>query len=326
MFIKANCSHLNCNYHKHDLIENIGCNHFKCMPKITTTINNRQHTIFHCQCCLYKNNQLDHKDKSIDPHNSTPTTEKLFIINTKVNNFVNHSSERMFCCDQCHEWFIPLWSQIHCPTNRRYIPKDDNLPYDHQNHQHHRSSSQPQTKSEKLIQNHSSSEIIQYDENEGRKVIKQTYELGNNDDNNNNPSKTHCTYEPAVNQKHIFTRRSQQSHHHHQQQQQKCRTKRRAKSVLPIHSTSSDTNNGTNNSPMKLSHYKLHADIIQTELDNHLVNRNDSSKKFIYPYPLEQLTNLKKYHKVRRQNRIYLGQLNVQEWLDKTVNGKCSPY
>lgn len=179
--------------------------------------------------------------------------------------------------------------------------------YNH--HYYHRSSSQPQTKHERIIQNHLSKNHRCNHNDEYRTSLEQTFM--NNDITNNNIQCSNIQHRIQFNQQSC----KRQSKHRHK------RTRRRAKSYLPIHRLlSNDINNQINDSSAKSNHYKLDSYRSQKELDHQtMMKKND---KFIVDPSLDlnqRLIHLKQDHKFKRYNRKYLGQLNVQEWLNKTL-------
>uniref|UniRef100_A0A094ZUP7 Uncharacterized protein n=1 Tax=Schistosoma haematobium TaxID=6185 RepID=A0A094ZUP7_SCHHA len=179
--------------------------------------------------------------------------------------------------------------------------------YNH--HYYHRSSSQPQTKHERIIQNHLPKNHRCNHNDEYRTSLEQTFM--NNDTNNNNIQCSNIQHRIQFNQQSC----KRQSKHRHK------RTKQRAKSYLPIHRLlSNDINNQVNDSSAKSNHYKLESYKSQKQIDHQsMMNKND---KFIVDPSLDlnqRLIHLKQDHKFKRYNRKYLGQLNVQEWLNKTL-------
>ncbi|VDP86705.1 unnamed protein product [Schistosoma mattheei] len=173
---------------------------------------------------------------------------------------------------------------------------------------YHRSSSQPQTKHERIIQNHLSKTHRCNHNDEYRTSLEQTFM---NNDTNNNIQCSNIQHRIQFNQQ----SHKRQSKHRHK------RIKRHAKSYLPIHRLlSNDINNQVNNSSAKLNHYKLESYTSQKQIDHQsMMNKND---KFIVDHSLDlnqRLIHLKQDHKFKRYNRKYLGQLNVQEWLNKTL-------
>ncbi|CAH8865015.1 unnamed protein product [Trichobilharzia szidati] len=299
--LKTNCNNIQWNAHQAYSRENTQCDHLKCC---TSTINDRfdppTTTMLHCQCCLNTHKVECNGQKSIEMCNNTAgdfISDKLVATNTNANCFRNHTSTPMFCCHHCRQWFVPLWSQINCSRNRKRISKDDRIAYNLQNHQsYHRSSSQPQTKTERMIQNQSSDQI---------KPIKQTCEYHGH---NISPDKTTCMHTSTGYNKQIPLAN---------RQQQKRHIKKRAKSVLPMYSTFSDTNNGIRESPVKSTACPMASNSIHTEFNHNLLM--NTNKTPLHPYIHEQCINFKQNNKFKRHNRKYLGQLNVQEWLGKTL-------
>ncbi|XP_018653373.1 hypothetical protein Smp_131290 [Schistosoma mansoni] len=285
-------------YYPRKIPDNIDHDQFNYGSKLW--INSLDQTIstsmLHCQQCLYNKlnkgcNKQGYLNGSCNNNNNSNELSKVHI---KSNCIHGNSNSVMYCCNQCKQWFIPLWNQLYYSRNKRHISKDDNLIHRSYNHHcYHRSSSQPLTKHERIIQNHLSK---------------------NNRYNYNNSDTIQCStvqHRIPINQQSY----KRQSKHRHR------RTKRRAKSHLPIQRfISNDTNNQVNDTSIQFNHYKLESYRSQKEIDCQPVV-NNSDKFIVDPFldPYEHLINLKQDHKLKHHNRKYLGQLNVQEWLDKTI-------
>ncbi|CAH8547402.1 unnamed protein product [Schistosoma turkestanicum] len=324
LYSKTQCDHvLGNDCCQKQISENI--HHDQCEYQSKLIMNSLNQTttnqVLNCQYCLFKSMKGYTKESHLNGFNHDNNSNDKILNSQIKSNYINDNSTLpTFCCNQCQKWFIPpTCNQFHCSRSKRTISKETNLAsYNHCCY--HRSSSQPQTRHERIIQNHLSRNNPCNYADEYKTSLKKMFMHHGHDNSNNNIQcyNVQNTFQSYQQQQHRQHRRNQQSSKRQSQHRQK-RTKKRAKSYIPIHHIhANDTTNNqqlnNDDSPIKFNHYTLELDQCQKEIINHQIIDNCCPI-----YPIEYLMNLKQDHKFKRYNRKYLGQLNVQEWLGKTL-------